>query len=140
MFNRIRVSTLAATLGVALLAAAAVPQLSAGEFDNKTIVSFGSAVEISGQVLPAATYVFRTLSDNRDLVQVVNLEENHVYGMFSAIPIENSTLPGKARFELFESNGSTPEAVHAWFYPGLNYGWEFPASKTRNQAQTERAD
>ena len=140
MFNRIRVSILAATLGAALLAVTAVPQLGASEFDNKTIVSFSSPVEISGQLLPAGTYVFKTLGNNREIVEVMNLAQNHLYGAFQANHIDAPAVPVEARIELSEGNGNSPEAVHAWFYPGASQGWEFPASKNRKQAAAERAD
>lgn len=130
MFDKIRVSSLAVTLGAALLAATALPQLKASESDKKTIVSFNTPVEITGQVLPAGTYVFKTLGDvENDIVTVTNQDESHLYGIFRAIPIETSTVSGKARVELSEGPGNAPEAVRAWFYPGVNYGWEFPAAK-----------
>jgi hypothetical protein len=79
MLNRIGVSSLAVTLGVALLAATTARQLRASEFDKKTIISFSAPVEISGRILPAGTYVFTTLGENRDIVRVVNRDENRVY-------------------------------------------------------------
>ena len=78
MFDKIRVSSFAVTLGVALLAAAAVPQLRASEFDKKTIMTFSAPVEISGHTLPAGTYVFKTLDNNRDVVMVMNSEESRI--------------------------------------------------------------
>jgi hypothetical protein len=140
MFSNIRVSGLALTLGAVLLAATAVPQLSASELDKKTVVTFDAPVEISGQVLPAGTYVFKTYGDDLNTVVVTNAGEDHEYGIFLAVPIETSTIPDRARVELSEGSGAAPEAVRAWFYPGINYGWEFPASRTRKQAAAERAD
>ncbi len=140
MFNKIRVSTLAATLGVALLAASAVPQLAASEFDKKTVVTFNAPVEISGQVLPSGTYVFKTLEGASNLVMVMNADESHVYGTFNTIPIAAASIPEKARVELSEGIGGAPEAFRAWFYPGVSYGWEFPATKAQKQAAAERAD
>jgi hypothetical protein len=126
MFNRVGVS-LAVTLGVALLVASAAPQLRASEFDKKTIISFSAPVEISGQILPAGTYVFTTLGENRDVVRVMNRDENRVYATVLAAPIETSVIPDHARIELSEGSGNAPEAIHAWFYPGDSLGWEFPS-------------
>lgn len=53
----------------------------ADEWDQKTTVTFSQPVEIPGQVLPAGTYVFKladSMSD-RNIVQVYNSEENHLY-------------------------------------------------------------
>jgi hypothetical protein len=127
MFENIRVSSLATVFGAALLAATAVPQLGARDFNNKTVVSFGAPVEISGQVLPAGTYVLRTLG-NGGLVTVTNLDENRSYGTFPTVSVETSTVSDQARVEI-DRNGSAPDAVHAWFYPGDTFGREFPAPK-----------
>jgi len=140
MFDKIRVSSLAITLGVALLGVAALPQLRASELDKKTVVTFNAPVELSGQILPAGTYIFKTLGDDNNVVIVTNLDENHSYGIFNTIPIETLAVPDGARIELSEDPVSAPEAVHAWFYPGVNYGWEFPAATARKQAAAERAD
>jgi hypothetical protein len=140
MFDKIRVSSLAVTLGVALLAAAAVPQLRASEFDKKTIMTFSAPVEISGHALPAGTYVFKTLENNRNVVMVMNSEENRVYALLQTIPIETSAVPDKVRVEFSERPSNAPAAIHAWFYPGDNYGWEFPSPKAEKQIIAQRAD
>jgi len=140
MFDKIRVSSLAVTLGVALLAAAAVPQLRASEFDKKTIMTFSAPVEISGHALPAGTYVFKTLENNRNVVVVMNSEENRVYALLQTIPIETSAVPDKVRVEFSERPANAPAAIHAWFYPGDNYGWEFPSPKAEKQIIAQRAD
>jgi Protein of unknown function (DUF2911) len=140
MFDKIRVSSLAVTLGVALLAAAAVPQLRASEFDKKTIMTFSAPVEISGHTLPAGTYVFKTLENDRNIVVVMNSEENRVYALLQTIPTETSAVPDKVRVELSERPGNAPAAIHAWFYPGDTYGWEFPSPKAEKQNIAQRTD
>ena len=140
MFDKIRVSSFAVTLGVALLVAAAVPQLRAGEFDKKTIMTFSAPVEISGHALPARTYVFKTLENNRDVVMVMNSEENRVYALLQTIPTETSAVPDKVRVELSERPGNAPAAIHAWFYPGDTCGWEFPSPKAEKQNIAQRTD
>src|SRR5579862_4740084 len=128
MFDKIRVSSLALTLGVTLLAAA-VPRLRASEFDKKTILTFSAPVEVSGEALPAGTYVFKTLEDNRNIVMVMNSDENHLYALLNTIPIETLTVPDKVRVEFSERPANTPAAIHAWFYPGDNVGWEILSTK-----------
>ena len=54
--------------------------------DKKTLATFTEPVEISGQVLPAGTYVFKvadTMGD-RDVVQIFNKDENHLYATILA--------------------------------------------------------
>jgi hypothetical protein len=125
MLNRIRVSFLAGTLGAALLSAIAVPQLRASEIDKKTVVTFSAPVELSGRTLPAGTYVFKTLDEDRNVVIVMNSAENHVFATVHSIPTEVLAAPDKPQIHFSESPSNAPEAEHSWFYPGDNTGWEF---------------
>ena len=126
MFDRIRVSSLALALGAVLLASTAAPRLRASELDKKTIVTFNGPVELGGRVLPAGMYVFKTPEDNRDVVIVMNEDENSVIATVLAVPVQAATVPDQARIELSESVRNAPQAIHAWFYPGDSTGWEFP--------------
>jgi hypothetical protein len=55
---------------------------SADEWNQKTVFTFSGPVEIPGQVLPAGTYIFKLLDSqaDRDVVQVFNKDEDHLYG------------------------------------------------------------
>jgi Protein of unknown function (DUF2911) len=129
MFNHVRLSSLAVISGLALAASIAVPQLRADDTNKKTTMTFSAPVEISGESLPAGTYVFKTLYNDRDIVLVMDRDDSHLVTIVHAIPVENSSNSDKARVELSEGIGNSPEVVHAWFYPGQTTGWEFPAAK-----------
>ena len=129
MFNQVRLTSLSVTLGVALLAATAVPQLRASDRDKKTIMTFTAPIRVSGVILPAGTYVLKTFSEDRNVVVVTNRDETQVEATVHTIPIEAPVIPNKARVELSEGSATTPEALSAWFYPGDELGWSFPALK-----------
>jgi hypothetical protein len=102
-------------------------QAKADEWNQKTIFTFSGPVEIPGQVLTPGTYVFK-LADSqsdRNIVQVFNKNENHLYGTFLAIPDYRLKPAGKPIITFEERAAGAPEAVRAWFYPGDNYGHEF---------------
>ena len=104
-----------------------VPRATADESNQKTIFTFSGPVAIPGQVLDAGTYVFK-LADSesdRDIVQVFNKDETHLYGTFLAIPDERLQPAGKTIITFDERPTGSPEAVKAWFYPGDNSGHEF---------------
>ena len=65
-----------------------MPMAKADDWDQKTIFTFNIPVEIPGQALPAGTYVFKLAnsSSDRNIVQVFNRDESHLYGTFLAIP------------------------------------------------------
>src|SRR5580658_5941178 len=112
----------------------AVTQVAkADEWDQKTVFTFSAPVEIPGQVLLPGTYVFKLAdsSSDRNIVQVFNKDENHLYGTFLAIPDYRLKPAGKAIITFSERPAGTPEAVRAWFYPGENYGHDFVYPKPK---------
>src|SRR5204863_487872 len=42
-----------------------------------------------------------------------------------AIPDYRETTPDKPVIQFEERAAGSPEAIHSWFYPGENTGWEF---------------
>ncbi len=126
MSDRARIFSLSAV--ATLLAAAAVTPLSASGFnDNQTTITFSAPVQIENKALPAGTYVFKTLNNDRNVVEVMNQDETHLVALLTTIPISASSIPEKTEVRLAEGKANSPEVVHAWFYPGDITGWEFPA-------------
>ncbi len=110
-----------------------LPQARADEWNQKTVFTFSGPVEIPGQALSPGTYVFK-LADSqadRNVVQVFNKDETHLYGTFLAIPDYRLKLRGKPIITFEERAAGAPEAVRAWFYPGENYGHEFVYPKVK---------
>ncbi len=112
------------------------PLAMAGPWDQKTTITFSGPVEIPGQILPAGTYVFKLAdsSSNRHIVQVFNKDQNHIYGIFLAIPDYRLTPADKPIVTFTERPGDAPPAVRAWFYPGQSYGHEFVYGKAEARA------
>ena len=114
-----------------LFCATLAPGARADQWDKKTIVTFGDAVEIPGQVLPAGTYVFKladTLAD-RHIVQIWNAEETQIFATIRTIPNTHFGPPDKTIFEFDERSGDSPMALKMWFYPGDSTGQEFIYSR-----------
>ena len=126
-----RKTNVALLIGLGILSGFA-PRARADESSQKTIFTFSAPVEIPGQVLGAGTYVFKLADSDsdRDVVQVFNKDQTHLYGTFLAIPDERLRPAGKPILTFEERPTDSPEAVKAWFYPGDNYGHEFVYPKT----------
>jgi hypothetical protein len=107
--------------------------LSADQWNKKTVLTFSDSVEIPGVVLPAGQYVFKLLDSlsDRHIVQVFNADENKIYATILAIPHYRMTPADKTVILFEERPGDQPQAIHAWFYPGENYGQEFVYPKRR---------
>jgi hypothetical protein len=119
-----------------------LPALKADEWNKKTEVTFTEPVEIPGQVLPAGTYVFKiadTLGD-RDVVQIFNKDETHIYATILAIPDYRMEPTGKTVINFEERASTAPQAVRAWFYPGDNYGYQFVYPNSRAMELAKRTN
>lgn len=121
---------------LAVSVAALPPRARADEMSQKTVITFTAPVEIPGQVLNPGTYVFKLVDSesDRNLVEVFNKRENHLYGTFIAVPDYRIRPTGKPIITFEERAAGAPEAVKAWFYPGDNFGHEFVYPKARAMA------
>jgi hypothetical protein len=140
MFNRnvskywTRAVVLAFSIGIVcmMLSSTAAAQV----WDKKTTVTFSAPVEIPGistQFLPAGTYVFRLLDalSDRNVVQIFNKDESHLYATILAIPNYRLQATDKTVMPFAERRAGAPQAIRAWFYPGDNFGQEFVYPKVR---------
>jgi hypothetical protein len=123
----------------ALIGAAFSPNVKADEWNQKTVVTFSGPVETPGvhikgwAVLPAGTYVFKLLGSpsDRHIVQIFNQNETVLYTTALAIPNYRLRATGKTVITFRERPAGEPEALRAWFYPGMNFGQEFVYPKEK---------
>jgi len=123
-------------MGVTILSLALAASVKANDWDKKTTVTFSAPMEIPGvgaQVLPAGTYVIRLVNSisNRDIVQILNKDETHVYATILSIPNYRLKPTSKTVLTFKERAAGSPEAIRAWFYPGNTFGQEFVYPKAR---------
>lgn len=127
----------AAFLGVLVASLMCLPQLRADEWNRKTIVTFSAPVEVPGResplVLPAGKYVFKILDMqiSRNVVQILNERENHVYATILAIPNYRLKPADESVISFEERPVGSPQALKAWFYPGAKFGQQFVYPKRR---------
>lgn len=131
-----RYKVVAVAFCLSLVVSAALPNAKADEWNNKTTVTFDAPVEVPGvgaQTLPAGTYVFKIMDSmsDRHIVQIFNVAGDHVYTTILAIPNYRLKATGKTVMTFRERGEGQPEAIHAWFYPGKNWGEEFVYPKSR---------
>ena len=119
-----------------LVALAIAPRGKADEFNKKTILTFTEPFEVPGvdaQILPAGTYVFKIVDviGDRDIVQISNADETHVFSTILAIANYRLKPTDKTLLTFKERGEGQPEAIKAWFYPGETWGQQFVYSKKR---------
>ncbi len=110
-----------------IFGALCLPKAWADDWNKSTTLTFSQPVEIPGMVLPAGTYVFKLAesSSDRNIVQIFNVARTHIFATILAVNNYRLTPTNHTVITFSERPANTPMALHAWFYPGDNYGQEF---------------
>jgi len=124
---------------LALMGATFSPSAKADAWDKKTTITFSGPVQIPAVhqpgfgVLPPGTYVFKVVdsASNRHIVQIFSKDELTVYATILAIPNLRMKATDKTVITFRERPAGQPEALHAWFYPGKEWGEEFVYPKAQ---------
>jgi hypothetical protein len=129
-FRTFSITTLAVT-GVAMIGTSFVPKAHADEWDKMTIVTVHEPIIAGNKVLDPGTYVWKLLDSQSDrhIVQIFDRDQQHLQTTVLAIPDYRMQPTGKTQFAFWETPAGVPKAVRDWFYPGDNYGQEFPYPK-----------
>jgi len=130
--SNLYVRTLAATACVlGCMAAISVRPAQADQYDKRTILTINEPVQVRETLLEPGQYVFKLLDSQSDrhIVQIYNGDQTHLINTFLAVPDYRIQPSGSSRFLFWETPPGTAKALRAWFYPGDNYGQEFPYPK-----------
>jgi hypothetical protein len=124
------ISALAIT-GVGLLGGTFITRAHASAWDKMTIVNVNEPIIAGNKVLDPGTYVWKLLDSpsNRHIVQIYDKDQRHLETTVLALPNYRLHPQGKTQFSFWETPAGVPKAVRAWFYPGDNFGQEFPYPK-----------
>ena len=97
---------------------------------NKRIdFQFSAPVQIPGKVLAPGKYAFQLANDDdRNVVRIFSEDSSrkeHLVATVLVIPDYTANAPDKPTIHFEERRSGGPEAIHTWFYPGDDTGWEF---------------
>jgi hypothetical protein len=125
--------TLVIVLCLAFVWLAFSPNASAQRFDKGTRITMNTPFQVPGKTLPAGEYVIRLMEieGNRRVVQILNATEQKSYAIALGIPDYFLKAPENTHLSFYEVDRGKPLPVHAWFYPGSNFGVEFVYPKTQ---------
>jgi hypothetical protein len=119
---------------LAVIGLIATPVASANdERDKKTTITTNVPFEVPGRVLPAGTYVLKIvdIAGVRNIVRFYSPDEKTIYTTVIGIPDFRLDPPEKANISFYEVAPGAPLPMHAWFYPGSQFGIEFAYPKHR---------
>jgi hypothetical protein len=125
----IPLSAIALTLGVAEFRA------QADEWNKRTTLTVSEPMQIRETLLQPGQYVLKLVdsSSDRHIVQIYNADQTHLINTVMAIPDYRVQVTGSTRFVMWETPEGSAKALKAWFYPGDNFGQEFPYPKHLQQ-------
>jgi hypothetical protein len=114
-------------LATSLMSSTFVPSLKASESDEKTIITISRPIELQGTILAAGKYVLKLQNSpsDRSFVYVFNSDETRLMTTVLAIHAYRLDPTEKSYFSFYGSHAGQPAALHKWFYPGENAGFEF---------------
>ncbi|MDE3136769.1 MAG: DUF2911 domain-containing protein [Acidobacteriota bacterium] len=114
-------------VSAALFCLVLAPRARAGEWNERTLMTFSQPVEVPGRVLPAGTYDFQlaNLASNRDVVLIFNKDRTRLYDIVMGQAAYRVHPTGKTVVTFSERPVGSPMAVNKWFYPGNHYGLRF---------------
>ena len=131
------------TVGMMLFGYLFITPARADEWDKQTTFQFSQPVEVPGHVLVPGNYMFKLLDSpsDRDIVEIYRVDHrgmDHLITTVMAIPAYRVQTPDHTIVTFEERHSNNPEALHKWFYPGDNFGWEFvyPKSETLQVASS----
>jgi hypothetical protein len=127
--------------GIGIAAGVVVFRAQADQWDKRTVLTVDQPIQVRDTYLPAGKYVFKLLnsSSDRHIVQIYNGDQSHIIDTVLAIPNYRLEPTGNSQFRFWETPPGSAKALRAWFYPGDNYGQEFPYPKQLRQVETASA-
>src|ERR1700730_5308892 len=136
----IRFKVLWLSASLAVMSSIIAPAV-ADEWNKETKLEFSAPVEVPGKVLAAGKYIFRLLDSesDRNTVQIFSEDANgnqKLVATINAIPDYTERTPDKPIVQFEERTAGSPEAIHSWFYPGDNTGWEFVYPKSEGSVSS----
>src|SRR6266478_1924942 len=128
---------------LALVGSMVAPAI-ADEWNKETKLEFSKPVQVPGKVLEAGKYVFKLADDesDRNIVQIFSEDasgDQKLLTTILAIPAYRITTPDKTIVQFEERPSGSPAAIHSWFYPGDNTGWELVYPKGERTAVSSNA-
>ena len=135
--------TTALMLGV--LCACFATASRADEQTKETHMTIDKPLQVRDMLLAPGRYVFRLTDPNtdHDVVSIYNAETNRLEGIVIGFHAYRVNADDEHIFTISQPQADQPAKLQSWFYPGDNFGIEFPQVRktivTGNAMQPNRS-
>jgi hypothetical protein len=116
-----------AALALSLMSCAILPSLEAGELDKKTVITISQPIAVEGTVLPVGRYVLKLQpsTSGQNVVSIFNANQTRLITTLLAIHASRLQPTDNSELKFYGASAGQPLALHTWFYPGDDSGFEF---------------
>jgi hypothetical protein len=116
-----------AVLAVSLMGSTLIPLLKASETDKLTLVTISQPISVQGTTLPPGKYVLRLEDplESQSVVHIFNADGTRLITTILAIHAWRQRPADRSEFVFYDFAAGQQAALHLWFYPGDNAGFEF---------------
>ena len=123
--------------GVALAMGLTAVRAQADQWDKLTKITIDQPMQVTNTYLEPGRYVFKLAdsSSDRHIVQIFNGSQTHLITTVLAVPDYRVQVTGKPQLTMWETPAGYAHALRAWYYPGDNFGQEFPYPKHLRQLE-----
>lgn len=127
----------AACCGIALALGPIAVHGRADAWNKRTAITISQPLQVENTYLEPGSYVFKLLDSQSDrhIVQIYNASENHLIATMFAIPDYRVQPTGHSTFRMWETPAGYVAALRDWYWPGDNFGQEFPYPKHLRQLE-----
>jgi hypothetical protein len=128
------------TLAVIAISLLALPTIEMAENAIKTSVTFNQAIKIPGVVLVPGTYVFKSMTGDKHMVQVWDAKEKHLYATLLTRLNYLNKPAAKTLATFGDRVGGAPPTLKTLQVLNENTGMEFLYSPTGNGMAPSASD
>ena len=121
--NRLKITT--AMLG--LLTAGFASSIRADDSNKETRITINQPLQIQDVLLAPGQHVLKLIQPG--IVSIYNADGTRPEGLILGWSAYRTDAGDKKLVTASQSQGEQPATLKTWFYPGDNYGVEFPVSK-----------
>ena len=114
-----------------LLIAFFAPSTRASDWNKETHLTTNQPLQVSDTVLPPGQYVLKLIEPNgtRSVVGIYTADGSRLKEFIMGWSAYRTDAGDKQLVTVSQPQGDQPATLKAWFYPGDNFGVEFPVSK-----------
>ena len=121
--NRLTITT--AMLG--LLTAGFTPSMRADDSNKETRITINQPLQIQNVLLAPGQHVLKLIQPG--IVSIYNADGTRPEGLIEGWSAYRTDAGDKKLIIVSQSQGNQPATLKYWFYPGDNFGLEFPVEK-----------